>query len=315
MAEQPSRTGKKTGIRRVLWLVIGVVLIVACVGVFLMMILAPSIGNEFYSISSELGQDEQEPAMAPGSGSAQSLAAQASLRVIIREGEITLVVDDTRAAKERIETVVAEMESEGAFVVSSQEAANVESQMPTVRMVIRVPAERFDEVMERLAAMAVRVEAQSETAEDVTEEYVDLQERLESMEAARDRLRQILDEAETVEELLLVEEQLAQREADIEALRGRLEYLAQSAQLSRIEITLLPSVLSEPIGGLWQPGETARRAYSGLISTAQTLVNLLIFFGIAVLPWLVVIGLVVYVVRLVVRRFRTAKKPAEPAPE
>lgn len=311
MAEQASRTRKKFDIKRVFWLVVGAVLLVTCGIILLSMVLLPSIGNVFYDISGEL----EAPSAAPGNGSAQSLAAQAPLRVIIRNGQITLVVDDTRATKERIESIVAEMASQGAFVVSSEETANVESQMPTVRMVIRVPAGHFDDVMERLAEMAVRVETQSETAEDVTEEYVDLQERLESMEAARDRLRQILDDAETVEELLLVEEQLAQREAEIEALRGRLEYLAQSAQLSRIAITLRPSILSQPVAGVWQPGETARRAYSGLISTAQALIDVLIFFGIAVLPWLVVMGLVVYVVRLVVRRVRTAKKPAEPVSE
>ena len=56
--------------------------------------------------------------------------------------------------------------------------------------------------------------------ETVTEDYVDAQARLASMEAARDRLRQIMAEAKTTEDLLRAEQQLTQREADIERARA-----------------------------------------------------------------------------------------------
>ena len=304
MVTVQSNVGGRPRLGSTLWSILGVVLLIACVSLTVLTLAGPRISSVFNTISGTLDT--------LGSGYTGSTAVQIPLRVIIREGYITLVVEDTLAAKDAVEGMVGEMESEGAFIVSSEERAGAEGRMPIVNMAIRVPAKRFDEVMDRLAALAVRVEERRETAEDVTEEYVDLQGRLASMEAARDRLRGIMKEAETAEELLLTEEKLAEREAEIESLKGRLEYLTQSAQLSRVVITLSPSVLSQPVTGSWRPGETTRKAYAGLVRSAQGAVNVLIYFGIVILPWLIVIGLIVYGVRRVMQRYHTRRVMEQP---
>jgi Flp pilus assembly protein TadB len=176
-------------------------------------------------------------------------------------------------------------------------------------MSIRVPAVRFEEVMDRLAALAVNVDSRSESAEDVTEEYVDLGARLESLEAARDRLLEIMAEARTTEDLLRAEEQLTQREAEIESIKGRMQYLEQSARLSSIWIELRPYILSQPVGDTWRPAETVRRAFDALVDGLQGFGNFLIYFAIAILPWLLLIVLIVYViVRVVLWRTRAGRK-------
>ncbi|HSR33133.1 MAG TPA: DUF4349 domain-containing protein, partial [Anaerolineae bacterium] len=128
--------------------------------------------------------------------------AYAAERLIIRTGNIVLVVEDTRAVQETIEEMVAGMSREGAFVVSSDEYGGMEGSQPNVTMSIRVPASRFDEVMDRLAGLAVEVISRNESAQDVTEEYVDLEARLESLEAARERLLEIMQEARSTKDLL-----------------------------------------------------------------------------------------------------------------
>ena len=215
--------------------------------------------GESYEPTAKAAEPTLPPADTPIAPDEQSTSVHTQ-RVIIREGYISLVVEDTKASEKAITEIVSEMESEGAFVVTSNERDAGDDQMPTIYLTIRIPANRFDEVMERLVAMSVRVSQRSEDAQDVTEEYVDLQARLESMESARDRLRGIMQEAETVEELLLAEQQLAEREAEIEAIQGRLKYLSQAAQLSKIEISLYPAASSQPIAARWRPSETARTA-------------------------------------------------------
>ena len=125
-------------------------------------------------------------------------------RLIIRSGDMSLVVADSRAVQQSVESLIAGMAGEGAFVVSSQEYASGDEASPGIQMTIRVPAARFDEVMDRLAGLAVRVTSRNETAEDVTEEYVDLEARLAAMEAARQRLLEIMGSADTTEDLLAV---------------------------------------------------------------------------------------------------------------
>jgi hypothetical protein len=231
-------------------------------------------------------------------------------RLVIRNGSISMVVKDTRAAQQSIQQMVAEMAVEGAFVVSSEEQGGIEGGSPYITMAIRVPATRFDEVMDRLAKMAVDVRNRNESGQDVTEEYVDLQARLESLETARQRLLKIMEDARTTDELLKAEGQLTQREAEIESIKGRVQYLTQSARLSSIHIELQPYILSQPVvGARWRPAETVRGAFEALVDSLRSFGDFLIFFGIAILPWLLLIGLVIYgVVRFVLWRVRASRE-------
>ena len=234
-------------------------------------------------------------------------------RLIIRNGQLVLTVEDTRATQQSIEQMVAEMAGEGAFVVSSSERVGPDQNSPYISLHIRIPVTRFDEVIDRLAAMAVEVRDRNETAQDVTEEYVDLQARLESLEAARQRLLEIMQDAQTTEDLLLAEQQLTQREAEIESIKGRLQYLAQSAQLSSITIELWPYLLSQPLDTRWRPAETAREAFETLVNGLRSFGDFVIFVTIAVLPWLALGGLVVYAAVRLVRRWR--KPQSKPSAE
>jgi hypothetical protein len=78
--------------------------------------------------------------------------------------------------------------------------------------------------------------------------------------------------------------------------------------LASIQIDLQPSILSQPIGNQWRPAETVRRAFDSLAGALRGMGDFLIFFAIAVLPWLLVVGLVVYlIVRLVRWRRRVGR--------
>jgi hypothetical protein len=242
----------------------------------------------------------------------ESGLAYAAERLIIRTGNLSMVVEDTRAAQATIERIVASMASEGAFVVSSDEYGGTEESQPHITMSIRIPATRFDETMDRLADLAVNVTSRNESGQDVTEEYVDLEARLETLEAARQRLLEIMQEARATKDLLEAEQQLTQREAEIESIKGRMQYLEQSARLSSIWIELQPSILSQPVAEQWRPAETARRAIEALVDGLRGFGNFLIFFGIAILPWLVALGLVVLLIVSLVRWRRRVRR-ARPA--
>jgi len=254
---------------------------------------------------------------APGEPSAYGAPelVYAAERLIIRNGNISMAVENTRGAQATIESMVASMAANGAFVVSAEERGGTEDSQPYISMSIRIPAARFDETMDRLADLAVTVYSSNESAQDVTEEYVDLEARLESLDAARQRLLVIMEEARNTEDLLQAEQQLTQREAEIESIKGRMQYLEQSAALSSIWIELQPYILNQPVGDDWRPAETTRRAVDTLLDALRSFGDFAIFFAIAVLPWLAAIGLVILAIVLLIRwraRVRGRRK-AEPA--
>jgi hypothetical protein len=101
-------------------------------------------------------------------------------------------------------------------------------------------------------------------------------------------------------DVLEAEQQLTQREAEIESLKGRMQYLEQSARLSSIWIELQPYILRQPVGDEWRPAETTRRAVETLLDGLRGFGDFAIFFAIAILPWLAAVGLVVFIlVRLI----------------
>jgi hypothetical protein len=252
-----------------------------------------------------------------GSGAGEAVG-QVEERLIIRTGNITVRVEDTVAAQQEIEDLVARLTAEGAYVVSSEQRGGTDGQDPYITMSIRVPAARFGQAMDAIAGLAVDVVSRTETSDDVTEEYVDLAARLEALQVARDRLLEIMSEANRTEDLLAAEAQLTQREADIEAIQGRMQYLSQSAALARIYVELEPYALSQPVGEGWRPAETVRDALEALLEGAQGLVDFAIFFAIAVLPWLLALALGMYlfyrIVRWAVRRRQTRSTAGDTTP-
>jgi hypothetical protein len=274
-----------------------------------------------YAFAEEAGAPAFDDAASQAAGEfpVEPSAANAAIdRLIIRTGSISVTVEDTRVARDAVEAMINEMAADGAFVVSTSEYGGAPDASPYVNMTIRVPAARFEEAMDRLAAMAVEgtTPTSSTSGQDVTEEYVDLQARLESLEAARDRLLDIMANAQSTEELLQAEAQLTQREAEIESIKGRMQYLEQSASLSSISIELIPYVLAQPVDTRWRPAETVREAVEALLRSLRSVGDFLIFFGIFCLPWLLVIVPVGYVifrgVRGLVRR-RRARRAATAA--
>jgi len=292
-----------------------VALVIAAGLVLFAALLGPSTGNVFSNVVSNLpgnyggggdGIFAAPTVTAPGRGQA------ATERLIIRNGSLNLVVQDPLAAQQAIEQMTAEMADEGAFIVSSNTRGSTTEGLPYISLSLRVPATHFDEVMDRLAALAVEVRDRKESAQDVTAEYVDLEARLQALEAARDRLRQIMEEASTTEELLQAEQQLTQREADLEAIKGQMQYFSQSAQLSSITVELEPSILSQPVDNRWRPAETVRRSFDTLLSSLRDFGDFAIFFSIALLPWLLLAGAVVFVVLRLQKRWRARRGPAQP---
>ncbi len=232
-------------------------------------------------------------------------------RLIIRDGNISVAVENTIESRDQIEDIVTELAADGAFVVSSSQSGAGVNRQPYINMVLRVPVESFDQVMDQIEAMGVRVDERFENAQDVTDEYVDVQGRIDALEISIERLQELMRDAEFTEDLLYAEEQLSRREAELESLKGRLNYLADSAALSRINVQLSPYELSQPIDTSWKPAETFRRAVENLLDSMRNFADFMIVFLINVAPWLIFFGLILWGVVAIVRRRRRKKANPE----
>ena len=161
-------------------------------------------------------------------------ASFASDARVIRNGILTLVVQDPAVAVHDIEQIIVGLP--GAFVASG--AVRQAGDPQPSSLTLRVPVEDFDQAMAALRALAEEVLAEQTTARDVTEEYTDLDARLRNLQAAETQLLTLLERADTVEDLLKIENRLAEVRQEIEQLQGRLNVLINRIALATIHVLL-----------------------------------------------------------------------------
>jgi len=245
--------------------------------------------------------------------------AQAS-RMIIYNGDLSIVVKNV---EETQEAVVALVEDADGYVVSSGSYAYGEG-LRRANLRIRVPAERFNDVMGTLRDLALEIEQDSISSQDVTQEYVDLESRLTALEAKAERLEELMDQAEDTEAVLAVYEELSETQVRIEETKGRMRYLERSAAMATIDIQLIPDEALKPVQVAgWRPQGTVKRAIETLIQIFQFLADSLIWIVLVVLPVLLVIGLVIFgLIKLLglvfggkKRRSKSKEKETEGEPE
>ena len=217
---------------------------------------------------------------------------------------------DTQATLDEITALVEDMDG---YIVQSDVYRYQEGLQASVTM--RIPADRLDDALDRIRTLAVEVRRESISGEDVTDQYVDLQSELRHLEATEAQLLEFLEAAEDTEAALDVYEHLQTIQANIEQVKGRIQYLEQSAALATITLDLTPDELAQPIQvGGWHPEGTARDALQALVHVLQFLVDALIVIVILVLPVLLIITLplagLFYLGRVIVRRRRTRRRPS-----
>ncbi len=157
-----------------------------------------------------------------------SVAAQN--RIIVRTVGIGLIVDSVASSVDGIGEVAQQL---GGWTVSSDRSAIHQGSVS-----VRVPAQQLDEAVRRIRALGIRVDWESSTSQDVTDEYVDSNSRLRSLRATEEALLNLLNKAEDVEDALEVQRELTDLQAEIESLEGRIKFLEQTAAFSLINVTL-----------------------------------------------------------------------------
>ncbi len=166
-----------------------------------------------------------------GSASVEKeIAAATDGRVIIRTGDYNLTVEDVARTMDDISKISI---SAGGWVVSSEQ-----SRKYLGFIAIRVPAVRFDDVMEQVSDLATKVNFVTTRSDDFTEEFTDVSARVRTLRDTTDRLRELFNRADEVEDALLIQKEITRVQSDLEAFEARLNFLSNSSAFSLISVAL-----------------------------------------------------------------------------
>jgi hypothetical protein len=218
-----------------------------------------------------------------------------SNRMIVKNSDMRLLVEDTNTAIDRTTQIVGDA---GGYIVSSrvwfQDYGGHQLKYATVTL--GVPVEEFEKVLSRLRGLAIEVRDETASGDDVTDQYVDLESQLTTLEATRERVKSFLDEAKNVDEALRINQELANLDAQIEQIKGRMNYLNDRSAFSTITINFepeLPELEPLPAPG-WNPGAVFEDAIKVLTNAYQGIAEFVIWLGIVILPILLPPALVLW---------------------
>lgn len=149
---------------------------------------------------------------------------------------------------------------------------------PRTVLVFRVLPEDFSEALDALGSIG-KVRNQQVSADDVTERVVDLESRINTAEASVERLRTLLENATNINDIADLENQLLQRETNLETLRGQLRTIQDRVDLATITLTITEAIIRPSIdvsvsaypgaadAGLSCPGSTNLVVDEGTLTT------------------------------------------------
>jgi hypothetical protein len=106
---------------------------------------------------------------------------------------------------------------------------------------IRVPAEFFEKTLDEIIAIG-KILSRSVQAEDVTEEYVDLDAQRTSLKNQLEQYNRLLSRAENVSEILNVQKEIERVQVQLDRIEGKMKYLDNRISLSTIAVSI-----SEPV--------------------------------------------------------------------
>lgn len=246
---------------------------------------------------------EREQIVAPAAGSAKDEGAtlpdadmqQTVQRKVIYNVSLSLIVRDTQSSFEQVRQIAGQM---GGYVTTS----NTWKENGQLRgwLTVRVPVESLEQALASLRALAVDIESENMTSQDVTEEYVDLESRLVAEQRTEQELLELLETRSSTgktSDILEVHRELTQVRSRIEQIQGRMKYLSNLADMATIQVTLTPDALVQPVvvAG-WRPEGTARDAVRLLLKTLQAFADIAIFAFLYLVPVLLVIAIAILIV-------------------
>ena len=210
--------------------------------------------------------------------------SQTNERIVIQNSNLSLVVQDVRKVGDE---VVDYAKNIGGFMVST--SYNRPTGAPFATITVRVPTDKLNEALEHFRSLSYKVASENLFGEDVTEEYLDIDSRLTTLQKTKDKFEEILEKATSVEDILNVQRELINLQDEIDSLKGQKEAIAKNAQLTKVTVYLSTDELALPYkpDKVFRPKVVFKQAVRSLLNTARGLAELGIWIVVYAPVWIV----------------------------
>lgn len=236
-----------------------------------------------------------------GSGESAVLPEASSTRKIIYTSQLDVETRDFDSSHTLLRSTATEL---GGYLESSSCYGSAENGNRCTDDTYRIPAAHYQEFLNSVGDIG-SITYRSEQTEDITSRYVDVQARIDSLEAQRTRLQQLRDQADTLEDLLTIESQLSEVQYQLESYTAQrtlyddqVDYCTVTVSLSEVQAYTPVNTFSSRLSGAF--GESLH----GFVRFWQDLAILLVY----ALPYLAVLAILAVLLIFAAKRLPRKKR-------
>ncbi len=210
---------------------------------------------------------------------------------IIKDGDFTVKTEQINISKKGIDHLLKKLSAyyETEDLHNSEEAISY-------NLKIRIPSVNFEKLVSTLESGKDEIERKNIQARDVTEEYVDIESRLSNKRDYLKRYKELLSRAQTVKDMLAVEEIIRNLQEEIESKEGRLKYLSDQVAFSTLNIHL------------YQQKEPTDKSENSFLAKTKTsfkhgwtsIVDFMLW-GIGIWPYLIIATAIFFITRRMIK--------------
>lgn len=216
---------------------------------------------------------------------------------MMKDASMSLQVGNVDETVVKIHSIASEM---GGSVTQSYFNQTSDS-VKTGSMTINVPVASFEETFVRLKTVATVVLSENVSGTDVTEQYIDIDARLNNKRAAEAAFQALLEKAEKINDIIEITDSLSVVRGEIESLEGQLRYLV--SQTDRASITVFMTEDAKIVSDQnFRPGQTFKESIVMLFRVLGHFVQGIIMLMIMGLPIILIYGLILWIVYKIVRK-------------
>ncbi|SHL34097.1 DUF4349 domain-containing protein [Flavobacterium saccharophilum] len=211
---------------------------------------------------------------------------------IIKEATLRFETDNLETAFNQIQKAVT---TNKARIINDSEGKDFATVFRN--LTIKVPSQNFDRFINDISKGVSYFEVKSISAEDVTEQFIDLTSRLKTKKKLEERYLEILKKANKVSEILEIEEQISTIREEIDAKEGQLKYLESRVSESTITIEFYKTIAEKEGVKISYGSKLWTAIKSGFFSLSDLLISLL-----SVWPFVILFCLLAYFIRRRLKR-------------
>ncbi len=238
-------------------------------------------------------------------------------RKIIKNGNLSLVVKNIENSKNSIENIV---KNNSGFISNSNFSENEDyrydkngqRKLSSVRksgyFTVKVPSKNFEKTFSELKKVALKVNNESVSGNDVTEQFADLKTQLKNKKSEVDQYRKILEKAVKVEDVLKVTQYLNTAQTQFERLQGRMNRLSNQVEMSTVSVNITSEKDIEVFGVTWSPLSELKSGFSNMVGDMKDFADDVIKFIFKLPIYILYVGGVILAGRIIWKLFLKLKR-------